>query len=60
MKILPLKHLHQKNLLRWYICVVIFCLLCFFPSFNYAADTDDRFKECAKIDNDQRAAEMLR
>jgi phospholipase A1 len=52
MKILPLKHLHQKNLLRWPIYAVIFCLLSFFPSFNYAADTGDRFKECANIDND--------
>jgi phospholipase A1/A2 len=53
MKMLPLKHLHQKNLLRRYIFVVIFCLLSIFPLFNYAADTSDRFKECAKIDNDR-------
>jgi phospholipase A1 len=52
MKILLSKHLHQKNLLRWCICVAMFCLLSFFPSFNYAADTDNRFKECAKIEND--------
>lgn len=52
MMILPLKYLHKKNLLRWNICVVIFCLLSLFPSFNYAADTEIRVKECAKIEND--------
>jgi phospholipase A1 len=32
--------------------MVIFCFFCFLPSFNQAADMDDRFKECAKIDDD--------
>ena len=53
MKILPLKYLRQKNFFCRHICVVMFCLLSFFPSLNYAADTEDQFKECAKIDNDQ-------
>jgi len=52
MKMLPLKYLHQKTLLRGHICVVMLCLLSFFPSFICAADTDDRFKECAKIESD--------
>jgi phospholipase A1/A2 len=52
MKILPWRYLHQKNLLHWFISVIVFCLLSFFPSFNYAEDIDNRFKECAKIAND--------
>jgi phospholipase A1/A2 len=52
MKTLPFKYLHQENLMQWHIYVIMFCLVFFFPSFNYAAETNDRFKECAKIEND--------
>ena len=52
MKILLCKHLHQKKLLYRHICVVMFCFLSFYPSFNYAAEMDNRLKECAKIEND--------
>jgi len=52
MKVLPLKYLHQKNFFCWHICAAMFFLICFFPSFNYAADTEIRVKECAKIEND--------
>jgi phospholipase A1/A2 len=52
MKMLPLEYLLQKGRLCRDIYVVILCLLSFFPVLVCAADTNERFKECAKIEND--------
>ena len=51
MKIFELQRVYRKNLSLKHIFIVIFCLFTLVPLFSFAADTDDRFKECPKIDN---------
>jgi phospholipase A1 len=54
MRMNELKRVYRKSLSLGHIYVVVFCLFCFLPSFNCASETNDRFKECSKI-NDNSA-----
>ncbi len=49
-----LKHIKQKKIIFRHVYRLFFSLFLFLPICSYAADMDERFKECAKIDNNNK------